>query len=253
MFLAFLISTIQNYYFSKGISMRFFSSLAIVFGFVASAAQAAPITLTWVSTSVVSSTITWAEPPPGPGPLITYSASVSSANIAGSITLPDASILSNSMINYTSTPGGQGLSASGYMSGFPVPATFPTNLALNPGSVLIASTTSTACQVISCQIAASLMEDAANAGRYYGNVLVLTRDLTGNLDRIEINTTISGTGVASYFVDQVPLQFGGNRILNAGVAGYWKVAGTTSVPLPNAAALLLAGLLGLTFFRRKHL
>jgi hypothetical protein len=250
MFLACLISAIQNYYFPKGISMRFFSSLAIAFGFVASAAQAAPITLTWVTTSVVSSTITWAEPPPGPGPLITYSALVSSANIAGSITLPDASILSNSMINYTSTPGGQGLSASGYISGFPVPATFPTNLALNPGSVSIPSTT--LCQIITCQITAKLMEDAANPGRYYGNVLVLTRNLD-NTDRIEINTTVSGTGAASYFVDEVPLQFGGNRILNAGVAGYWKVASATSVPLPSAAVLLGAGLFGLAFFRRKHM
>jgi hypothetical protein len=213
-------------------------------------AVAAPISLVWVNTPVVR-TVSWFNESANGGRGATVSEQISTAGVAGTITLPDDSIFQNGSAVFAlrSDPSGtMPVNASGSLSGWPIPAGIQaltigipaiTSLDLNLASGL--------CSFIECTLTGSLSRDPANASHYFGSVALSQRPV-GNRTVLTLEATSQTVGRFTDF----PVSFNGiGNAFEVPVVGYWQVVGNNNVPIPGSLALCLIGSLMAAFVGKK--
>jgi hypothetical protein len=229
----------------RGIFMRQFASTALV-AFVAlvssqfQVAQAAPVTLEWVTTA--SSTGTVGQFGDSTGVVSTREST--SAGVEASFVLADESLLRNSTLQFNHSgifgPNNtitaarlQTLEpfAGGQMRNDP--QIDPNNAPLYygfPNLCSIRTNTGTA-QGSRCAVSITLTRDAANAGRYFGQL-----DFASSSASVTMGGNASETGALFW-------SGGASRSPNSlAISGYWQVQGAGSVPLPGGLALVTLGL-----------
>jgi hypothetical protein len=219
-------------------------------------AASAPVTLVWVNTPVTR-TISWFDQNANNfrGGFVFYE--VSTASVAGSITLPDASVLDANTVNlyFDSQANGQGgLSANvqASLSGYPVPSELiPVNsIAARGVSFDLADTRLCNGIVTSCSLTLDLTRDTQNPFRFYGDVGASIL-FNGNGQ----NSTLSGSAIgdgryfaAPFYRSNAPGTSSSTQTIP--VVGYWEIAGTSDVPLPGSLALCFIGLAAAASFRK---